>query len=141
MKTILFMIIGLSSFIWADFTRLNGVVTDNTTGLEWQDEYSATNRGIIKSGTWEHSIDYCESLSLDGRNWRLPNKKELQSILDRSKYNPAIDTNTFIKTQTNYYWSSTTSLNRHNEAWVIKFSHGVFARSGKLGHHHVRCVR
>jgi len=73
-----------------DFTdNGNGSVTDNNTGLMWQ-------QGEGGQMMWEDAITYCEGLSLAGfTDWRLPNKNELNSIIDYEKRLPAIDTNFF----------------------------------------------
>ncbi|HIJ40660.1 MAG TPA: DUF1566 domain-containing protein [Deltaproteobacteria bacterium] len=42
-------------------------------------------------------------------DWRLPTLKELDSILDLSVYDPVIDSRYFNDTQSENYWSSTTS--------------------------------
>jgi hypothetical protein len=80
----------------------NGTITDNNTGLMWQKEDDNTTR------RWESAISYCEGLSLGSyTDWRLPNIKELRSIVDNTKYNPAIDTTYFPNTASFNYWSST----------------------------------
>ena len=67
MKKIFFIIVMINTIIYADFVKSNGVVTDSTTALQWQD-----NEVVFRS--WDESIDYCEALSLNGHNdWRLPN--------------------------------------------------------------------
>ena len=69
----------------------NGTVTDNATGLMWQQ----ADDGIARD--WENSLAYAEGLTLGGySDWRLPNAKELHSILDYSRSplssnSPAID--------------------------------------------------
>jgi len=61
----------------------NGTISDTSTGLMW---HKATAPGIY---TWKQALSYCESLILAGQDdWRLPNKNELQSIVDYSRYNP-----------------------------------------------------
>ena len=92
----------LSTSLSADYSKTNGVVTDNTTNLQWQDDVASVSK------TWSQAITYCETLSLDGRSdWRLPNKNELLSIVDYTKSNPAIDS-TFVNITSSSYWSSTT---------------------------------
>jgi len=58
----------------------NGTITDQATGLTWQQDDNGS--GVI----WEDALDYCEDLTLGGQDdWRLPNAKELQSIVDYSR--------------------------------------------------------
>ena len=69
----------------------NGTVTDNDTGLIWQ-------QGNVNNilGNWDYLIGYCEGLSLAGQtDWRLPNIKELKSIIDYNLDSPAIDQDIF----------------------------------------------
>ena len=98
---------GINSFI----DNGDGTVTDTATGLMWQQGDSATTQN------WEQALAYAEGLELAGyRDWRLPNAKELQSIVDYTRApmttgSAAIDTNFFRVTATeSYYWTSTTHL-------------------------------
>ena len=115
----------------------NGTVTDNDTKLMWQ-------KGEGGSMTWESAITYCENLSLAGySDWRLPNIKELESITDDSKYNPAIDTTYFPNAYSFGYWSSTTFTCCNSSALGVRFSDGSVANYGpeKSNNDYVRCVR
>ncbi len=97
----------------------NGTVSDNATGLTWTQNDSGTGMD------WEAALNYCESLDTGGSSdWRLPNAKELQSIVDYSRSpdatnSAAIDPIFNISTITNEagqvdypaFWSSTTHAN------------------------------
>ena len=136
--------IGLSSLSMAQeaprFTKENGVVTDSKTTLEWQDDYS-DNANSIKSAKWTDAIDYCEGLTLNGQSdWRLPNKKELLSIVDYGTYNPAISS-VFEKTTSYHYWSSTTDASYTSGAWRVYFNYGYTDYFDKSYNGSVRCVR
>ena len=144
MRTILLIMIGLSSLSMAQevprFTKADGVVTDSKTTLEWQDNYS-DNEGSIKFANWTDAIDYCEGLSLNSQNdWRLPNKKELLSIVDYDTYNPSISS-VFQKTTSYDYWSSTTSASDTGGAWNVYFYSGGTDYGTKSDSYNVRCVR
>lgn len=136
MKQILLIILGLSTLLWADFTRSGEIVTDSNTGLQWQDD------AIGSTTSWQDAINYCENdLSLGGHNdWRLPNIKELTSLVDDTTYNPSIST-VFENTASNYYWSSTTHANYTSNAWRVDFYNGYQYRSYKSNSNYVRCVR
>jgi hypothetical protein len=113
-----------------DFTdNSNSTVTDNATGLMWQQADDGTTR------EWADSLSYCEALSLAGHfDWRLPDNKELQSIVDYDKTDwPAIDTNFFDCTYNagyplaapegdyGWYWTSTTFGDSRQNACYIAF--------------------
>jgi len=112
----------------------NGTITDNA-GLMWQKEDDNTTR------TWEQALSYCEGLELSGHSdWRLPNIKELRSIVDSSANNPAIDAVYFPNADLSDYWSSTTDPG--NSAWRVGFNIGdVHGGSNKSTGFFVRCVR
>jgi hypothetical protein len=141
MKKTIFMLLGLSLVLQADFSRSNdGIVTDNVTGLQWQDDYS-DNSDAIKQVTWTDAIDYCESLTLGGySDWRLPNKKELLSIVDYGQYDPSIN-RVFTKTTSYNYWSSTTHASLTGDVWIVYFSYGGTDFGNKSYPNYVRCVR
>ena len=81
------------------------VVLDNNTGLMWQQTAPSTTY------TWENAKNYCNNLTYAGySDWRLPNPQELLTIVDNSKYGPAINTTYFPNMSSAsasvYYWSS-----------------------------------
>jgi len=132
-----------SSFFSRD---TNGVVTDNKRELQWQDNYS-DNGGDIKIGTWSEALAYCESLTLGGSgDWRLPNIRELTSIVDESKYAPALDKTYFTESGTGVgYWSSTTFHNSNGNTsavWLLNARSGInqaFDKASDTGH--MICVK
>ncbi|MCP4708196.1 MAG: DUF1566 domain-containing protein, partial [Planctomycetes bacterium] len=66
----------------------DGTVTDHATGLTW------TKADSGRTKTWEQALKYAEDLIYAGYNdWRLPNVKELQSIVDYSRAPDARDKN------------------------------------------------
>ena len=123
----------------ANFSKSGDVVTDNATGLMWQDN----NETNSTTYTWQEAIDYCEALNLGGdSDWRVPNINELKTIIDRSKTQPAIvDGFEYVGVNNHYiYWSSTT-FNNGEQAWVIYFDNGYVLGYGKHYSYYVRCVR
>lgn len=83
----------------------DGTVTDNATGLMWQQEDDGNTYN------WKDALAYGSSSELAGYDdWRVPNTKELQSIVDYDKTTfPAIDEDYFVCTNDDsWFWSSTT---------------------------------
>ena len=123
------------------------VILDNTTGLRWQDNADAGEKKL----SWKAAIEYCESLSLCGKDdWRLPNINELKSLVERTRSDPAIASefahvgSAFLSRE---YWSSTGLTSDENRAWSIGFIHGMsntyskVQRDGAYIEHFVRCVQ
>jgi hypothetical protein len=119
------------------YTLTTNVVIDNATGLIWErnvnpNSYPQANAAI-----------YCSSLSLGGwsSGWRLPTKKELQSIVDVRVFSPAIDAVAFPSAPSGAFWSSSPSAFNTSSAWVVGFNYGN-ANSYSTGNsYRVRCVR
>jgi len=120
-----------------------GVVTDNATGLEWQDDVTSVKKNKSDATT------YCSELTLDGGGWRLPNVKELETLVDKSQANPtifqesndSIDNNGFVYVTSDSYWSSTSAVGSSNYFWRIYFSSGPVHISLEFNSRYVRCVR
>ncbi len=113
----------------------NGTIFNQTTGLIWQ----KTEGG---KRTWEGAIVYCENLILGGfEDWRLPDINELRSLVDRSKYNPAIDKIYFPDITPSVYWSSSTPPSHNDYAWFVSFHTGNVNNYSKSYSYYVRCVR
>ena len=117
----------------------DGTVTDTATGLMWQQVTAPSTE------TWEQALAFCESLTLAGHSdWRLPNWKELQSIVDYDRYNPAIDTTYFtgtVGTFESHYWSSTTDALISDSALDVGFYSGFTSYGNKSDSNYVRAVR
>ena len=157
----------------------NGTITDNATGLMWVKDpslcggltYNSQNKWASAAGkprimTWADAITNCEALSYAGQNdWRLPNIKELQSIVNYGRFEPAIGESTYELPWENIpptdfshlpvplingYWSSTTWTNiipSADYAWYVFFDYGTASSDYKTdityptGKYYVRPVR
>ncbi len=125
-----------------DFTEGNGTVMDHSTKLMWQKDTARDDIGDYEPMTWIEALEYCENLSLGGyEDWRLPTVKELRSLVDYEKYNPAVNTAFFPNTPLGKYWSATTNVNDPITAWGISFTSGDVVRSDKSTLYYVRAVR
>jgi len=134
----------------------NGTVTDRLTGLIWLkdgncvDFFSNDNTGQNKRN-WEAALDAANKLSsgrcglTDGSvagDWRLPNRRELLSLMDYSRITPALPSgHPFTKIQSDYYWSSTYHAAGTDVAWRIDFNHGGDGNSYKTDIWYVITVR
>ena len=110
----------------------NGTVTDLNTDLMWQQD------GQYVTGL-SRAPDYCANLDLAGyTDWRLPDTKELLSIVDYGKWDPAIDTEYFIGSSA-YFWSNDTTSG--GGRYIVGFGHGGVMSASSMFGFHVRCVR
>lgn len=126
-------------------------VTDQETGLTWQKQVADTdnNEFITESDAvnWQNALAYCEQLTLEGSSdWRLPNIRELSSIVDRSKSFPSVSP-PLLDESTASTWSSTTKSAYPNRAWNVSLHlEGYNSTPGdpnkaKTDTSFVRCVR
>ncbi|MDQ7830795.1 MAG: DUF1566 domain-containing protein [Desulfovibrionaceae bacterium] len=117
----------------------DGTVTDKSTGLVWEKGGSASGM------SWEAALAWCEDATTGGyADWRPPNKRELEILVDTSRNYPAIDP-AFTETG-KVYWSGTTYdpvgfQGLHNSAWRVNFSDGQSRDYGKSVSYYARCVR
>ncbi len=116
----------------------DGTVLDMATGLNWQQ----VDDDDLKD--WEEAKNYCSNLILGSkRNWRLPNIKELFSIVENRVSQPSIDTVVFssIRNDFSHYWSSTTDAAGNGSfAWQIGFASGDIDATAKTVENYVFCV-
>lgn len=110
----------------------DGTITDSSSGLMWQKE---TSKEGMK---WADALKYCESLNLAGKtDWRLPNAKELEYLVDYTKSpdttgTPAIDSVFETPSITNeagqkdypYFWTSTTHVSQEGGDTAVYISFG-----------------
>ncbi len=105
----------------------DGTVTDLATGLTWQQADSGSTLD------WEDALAYCEGLELVHSDWRLPNAKELQSIVDYTRAplvtsSAAIDPVFSVTEIESYFWASTSHLDGRPED---RGSFGVYVSFGR----------
>jgi hypothetical protein len=108
-----------------------GTVTDNLTGLMWAKDADATR---LKD--WKEALAYCNTLILGGHDdWRLPNVKELLSLIDFGKSDPALPGgHPFDNVQVHllsFYGSSTTNHGNTAHAWHVSMRSGNVDNIGK----------
>jgi len=114
------------------------IVIDKTTGLMWQDNIDTKT---IKKNR-KDAKEYCRRLVFGGYDdWYLPRIKQLRSIVDSKKRNPAIREE-FQNVKAYHYWSSSPNISR-NIIYVfnIDFKNGQTYHTNKNGRCYVRCVR
>jgi len=95
----------------------DGTVTDNNTGLTWQQ-----TPGSMRM-SWSQAKSYCDSLELGGQSdWRMPTLKELYSISDLSTGWPYLNTT--------YFKLSTTTVSKDEQYWGENYYVGVTVEGG-----------
>lgn len=73
-----------------------------------------------------------------GPHWRLPTRRELESLLDLDRYDPTIDAERYPDTRSCAYWSSTPCVWNKAAAWVVGFGLGGVSYNP---HGSIACVR
>lgn len=114
------------------------IVIDKSTDLMWQDNIDA--KTIRKNR--KDAKQYCRNLVLAGYDdWYLPPLKQLKSIVDEKKYNPAIREG-FKNVRAYHYWSASPNLSWSNiNVLNIDFKNGQVYNNNRNGMCNVRCVR
>lgn len=114
---------------------------DTTTGLTWSVKQVSDPDGDGEI-TFEAAETECSKLELAGKaDWRMPTREELQTILDLSKYRPAIDGDAFPGTASDWYWTSTPCAWSSDRAWIVYFDGGVVSGNNRGSGAFVRAVR
>ena len=117
----------------------DNTVTDNLTRLMWTKNANLASTPML----WSDAVNYCNNLDFAGRaDWRLPNVRELQSLIDYGRCGPALPSgHPFVNVQSVGYWSATTRADSAASAWGVFMSYGGVYNYGKVGSNYVWCVR
>jgi len=139
----------------------DGAITDLNTGLMWEKK---SDDGSINDKDTTYTWDQAFTVHVDGLNdatfagysdWRVPNYKELVSILDLEMNTPAVGPafNTGCEvpgcsvltcscTMASFYWSSTSLASSPVFGWTVNFTTGdPTGRNKGTQPAHVRAVR
>ncbi|MBB43302.1 MAG: hypothetical protein CMM44_06005 [Rhodospirillaceae bacterium] len=93
-------------------------------GQVWLDN---TCKGQIKKLTISDAIVVASKMSkIDGRNWRLPTRDELQGIIDIKTDYPQVDNEIFPNTYPGPYWTSSKNYFDEERSWTVNFFTGQF---------------
>lgn len=137
----------------ARFTLAQAVVTDTYTGLMWQrcplGQNWAVGQGRCNLNleeqrlfTWAQALETPTTSNVGGYNdWRLPNKNELASIVERACTSPAINEEVFPSTTSAEFWTSTPGRREGGYAWRINFKTGDILNVDIEQTYSVRLVR
>jgi hypothetical protein len=117
----------------------DGTVTDNLTKLIWLK--NANCNGLM---SWANALTWVNGLasgscgltdsSIAGQ-WRLPNREEMLSLIDSSRYYPALPSgHPFSNVASNYYWLSTTYAGNETTAWSLHLGPGSMTYGGKAAY-------
>jgi len=126
----------------ADFVdHGNGTVTHTRTGLMWKQcseglSGAGCATGVVTLHTWQAALQLAETLNAGVgfatfKDWRVPNRKELNSIVERQCANPAVNGTIFPSTLSTPYWSASPSTGNAVLAWGVNFSNGFDSQSNK----------
>jgi len=124
----------------------DGTVTDNLTGLMWTKDAQQISGWM----TWVDALIACNNLFFAGYNdWRLPNVRELASLIDYGQYNPALPSgHPFLNVDVilnaghnTLVWSSTTCFYGTHFAWAVKIGFNEIQTLSKVQSLHVWPVR
>jgi hypothetical protein len=120
----------------------DGTATDRLTGLTW------TTDGTQYIIGWVNALNMCNSYSVGTLDdWRLPNFKELLSLLDFENRDPMLPSghpfNVAMYLGGYRYWSSTTNpvYDSGNDVYTVSMDYGEIRIWPKGGDGYVLCVR
>ena len=127
----------------------DGTVTDTRTGLMWKqclEGYGGAGciaDGTTTSFTWANALAHAESHTFAGyTDWRLPNQKELRSLVEECRRSPAINDAIFgLNTLSSVVWSGSPLAGNPNNAWNVNFNNGNANNDNRNNGNHVRLVR
>lgn len=110
----------------------DGTVTDQQTRLMWRrcvegrtGDACQTGTGATVTRNWLEALSSAQASSFAGyADWRVPNVKELHSIVENRCAGPAVNTTVFPGFPSSYVWTSTPHAAFNDRAWYVGFQYG-----------------
>lgn len=131
----------------------DGTITDSMTGLMWKrcsegqsgsDCATGSDEGFI----WQLALQRVQQININGfagyTDWRVPNVKELSSLVELQCSSPAINITRFPNTSAGaVYWSASAVAGRNDLVWIVYFGFGGGNATGNPRHNslQLRLVR
>jgi hypothetical protein len=102
------------------FTEKENTVLDNLTSLEWTKNANFAEFPLA----WQEALRFIKTMNKETTfgfsDWRLPNRRELRSLISHQTKNPALPENhPFKDVFLNWYWTSTTAAINTAYAWHL----------------------
>ena len=128
----------------------DGTISDTKTGLMWKkcaEGLSGENcdTGSVLTFNWQQALEQPGIVNSSGfagyTDWRLPNIKELTSIVEEQCSNPAIDINRFPGTPSSRFWSASACSSNSSVTWCVGFDYGYSTGNYRNDSLQVRLVR
>ncbi len=94
-------------------------VLDTRTGLMWTSDESPEM-------TQPQCVEFAQKLDVAGfSDWQIPTREQLLTLVDDTKYDPAIDTTFFPGCKSDWYWTATPAARSPgDDAWYVYFDYG-----------------
>ncbi|SJM92251.1 DUF1566 domain-containing protein [Crenothrix polyspora] len=140
----------------ARFTSFNnGTVLDKYTGLMWKKCSEGQKWNVARhtcnlfaaTYTWQQALRRAQALNSKAgfagyKDWRVPNIKELNTLVEEQCAHPAINLRVFPTTSIQGFWSSSpTDYDNYDVAWNVNFNNGSSGGNGDIDEGQVRLVR
>lgn len=126
----------------------NGVIIDYNNRLMWMRCSVGQNwtgnecNGEASATLWRDAVNFASTVNYENHSdWRLPNKNELNSIVETACAFPAINTYIFPQTANRAYWTSSPYDNEAKHIWAIYFTDGTIFSMAGSGAASIRLVR
>jgi len=135
---------------WVYIDHGDGTVTDTRTGLMWKQCVEGLSGASCQTGsqqifTWAEALVHAEASTFANYNdWRLPNVKELSSLVEECRAGPSINTNRFPNTPNSGLFSSSPDARSplfSAFVWVVSFDDGANEEGLRGGTRGARLVR
>lgn len=129
------------------YEAMDHVVLDRVTNLIWERcpvgyrwETSSCSRieGFPVQFSWEAALQYAFTRPA---GWRLPNPKELESLIKRNCYSPALDTAAFSDLPLGFHWTSAARPQDVKTAWAVDLNSGAVSAIDKTQQLLIRLVK
>ena len=114
------------------FDLRNDAVMDGLTGLSW-----CRNANLAEFPlTWQEALDFVADMNREQRfcqrDWRMPNRRELRSLLSMQTKLPALpERHPFINVFNGWYWTATTAAISPAHAWYAALDGARMFYGGK----------
>ena len=114
------------------FSVKGEIVKDHLTGLYWTRKSNFADFPL----SWQESLDFIADMNrqnlLGFNDWRLPNRRELRSLLSFHNHRPALPTDhPFTDVFLGWYWTSSTAAISPDHAWYVHLEGGRMFYGGK----------